>query len=169
MHGASCRKVCRALPSAKTQRRHPEGAGARVELAAGPWARNANTSATMAARGEASTDDQRSRLRPVVHHLVLFRFRADLPLEAIPALFVKLRALEESIEGITGFRGGVDASKEGLAKGFTHGFCMTFQDVAARDAYLPHPEHQRVVEQLLPLLEGGLEGVLTFDFRDGVL
>ena len=46
---------------------------------------------------------------------------------------------------------------------------MTFEDAAARDAYLPHPDHQQVVERLLPLLEGGIEGVLTFDFSDGVL
>jgi hypothetical protein len=105
----------------------------------------------------------------MVHHLVLFRFRHDLPQEAVPAVFAELRALGERIPGITGFSGGVDGSKEGLTRGFTHGFQMTFTDAAARDAYLPHPEHQRVVEQLLPLLEGGLDGVLAFDFSDGVL
>jgi len=99
----------------------------------------------------------------MVHHLVLFRFRADLPPDAVPALFAELRALQERIPGITGFSGGADLSKEGLTKGFS----MTFTDAAARDAYLPHPEHQRVVEQLSPLLEGGIEGVLAFDFSDG--
>jgi hypothetical protein len=105
----------------------------------------------------------------MVHHLVLFRFRADLPPEAVPGVFAELQALQRRIEGITEFRGGADCSKEGLTKGFTHGFCMTFRDAAARDAYLPHPEHQRVVEMILPMLEGGLEGALTFDFSDGVL
>ncbi len=105
----------------------------------------------------------------MVHHLVLFRFRDDLPPEAIPAVFAELRALRERIPGITGFSGGVDASREGLTRGFSHGFHMTFVDAAARDAYLPHPDHQRVVEQLLSLLEGGLDGVLTFDFEDGVV
>jgi hypothetical protein len=46
---------------------------------------------------------------------------------------------------------------------------MTFRDAEARDAYLPHPEHQRVVAQLLPMLEGGIEGVMTFDYSDGVV
>lgn len=105
----------------------------------------------------------------MVHHLVLFRFRADLPPDAISALFAELRALREQINGITGFSGGADASREGLTKGFSHGFCMTFRDAAARDTYLPHPAHQRVVERLLPMLDGGMEGVLTFDFCDGVL
>lgn len=44
---------------------------------------------------------------------------------------------------------------------------MTFSDAAARDAYLPHPAHQRVVERLVPMLEGGLQGVVAFDFSDG--
>jgi hypothetical protein len=102
----------------------------------------------------------------VVHHLVLFRFRDDLPPEAIQALFVELRALRDRIPGITGFSGGADTSKEGLTQGFSHGFHMTFTDAAARDAYLPHPAHQRVVEQLLPMLAGGIDGVLTIDFED---
>ena len=105
----------------------------------------------------------------MVHHLVLFRFRADLPAGAVAAMFTQLSSLQERIDGITGFSGGADVSKEGLSRGFTHGFCMTFRDRAARDAYLPHPEHQQVVAQLVPMLEGGLEGVLTFDFCDGLV
>lgn len=104
----------------------------------------------------------------MVHHLVLFRFRADLPPEAVQQVFAQLRALKDHIPGITGFSGGADCSMEGLTRGFTHGFCMTFIDAAARDAYLPHPEHQRLVELLVPMLEGGIEGVLTFDFSDGL-
>ena len=30
---------------------------------------------------------------------------------------------------------------------------LTFENVAARDAYLPHPDHQRVKEVFLPLIE----------------
>ena len=105
----------------------------------------------------------------MVHHVVLFRFRADLAEGEVASLFEALRALRQAIPGISGFQGGAHNSSEGLSQGFTHGFTMTFTDAAARDAYLPHPEHQRVVELLLPLLEGGLDGVLTFDFSDGVL
>jgi hypothetical protein len=46
---------------------------------------------------------------------------------------------------------------------------MTFVDAAARDAYLPLPLHQAVVAKLLPMLEGGLDGVVAFDFIDGVM
>jgi len=55
-----------------------------------------------------------------------------------------------------------------LARGFGHGFCMTFADEAARDAYLPHPSHQSLVQRLLPMLEAGSDGVLAFDYADGL-
>lgn len=105
----------------------------------------------------------------MVHHIVLFRFRTDLPEGAVEAIFQELRGFRQTIPGMTGFHGGAYNATEGLAKGFTHGFTMTFVDGAARDAYLPHPLHQAVVARLLPMLEGGLDGVLAFDFMDGVM
>jgi hypothetical protein len=51
-----------------------------------------------------------------------------------------------------------------MQRGFTHGFCMTFQDARSRDAYLPHPLHEKVKEQVLAILDGGLDGVLAFDY-----
>lgn len=105
----------------------------------------------------------------MVHHVVLFRFRSDLPEGAVEEVFAELRGFRQSIPGITGFQGGAYNSPEGLAQGFTHGFTMTFADAASRDAYLPHPLHQAVVAKLLPMLEGGVEGVVAFDFIDGVM
>jgi len=42
---------------------------------------------------------------------------------------------------------------------------MGFEDAIARDAYLPHPEHEKVKAKILDLLEGGLDGVVAFDFE----
>jgi hypothetical protein len=103
----------------------------------------------------------------MVHHVVLFRFRPDLPRGSVEAVFDQLRGLQQSIPGLIAFQGGAYNSPEGLSQGFTHGFTMTFADPAARDAYLPHPLHQAVVETLLPMLEGGFDGVVAFDFIDG--
>ena len=105
----------------------------------------------------------------MVHHVVLFRFRSDLPEGAVEEVFAELRGFRQSIPGITDFQGGAYNSPEGLAQGFTHGFTMTFADAASRDAYLPHPLHQAVVAKLLPMLEGGVQGVVAFDFIDGVM
>ncbi len=38
---------------------------------------------------------------------------------------------------------------------------MTFENVAARDRYLPHPEHERVKDELLKCIDS----VLAFDFE----
>jgi hypothetical protein len=94
---------------------------------------------------------------------VLLRFRTDLAEGAIEAIFQELRCFRQSIPGITGFQGRAYNASEGLAKGFTHRFTVTFADAAARDAYLPHPFRQSVVGRLMPMLEGGLNGVLAFD------
>ena len=51
-------------------------------------------------------------------------------------------------------------SPEGLAKGFTHCFNLSFADEAARAAYLPHPDHLAFVAQLKP----ALDDVLVFDY-----
>ena len=102
-------------------------------------------------------------------HVVLFRFRSNPPEGSVEAVFEELRGFRQAIPGLTGFQGGVYNSPEGLSQGFTHGFTMTFADAAARDAYLPHPLHQAVVAKLLPMLDGGLDGVLAFDFIDGVM
>lgn len=111
----------------------------------------------------------RSAIDSMVHHVVLFRFRTDLPAGAIEAVFDELRGFRQSIPGITGFQGGAYNSAEGLSQGFTHGFSMIFEDESARDAYLPHPLHQAVVAKLLPMLDGGIEGVVAFDFIDGLM
>lgn len=100
---------------------------------------------------------------------MLFRFRPDLPAGALKDLFQELQGLASEVEGITSIRVGAYNSPEGLNQGFSHAMVMTFIDATARDAYLPHPAHQRVVERLLPMLEGGLGGVVAFDFRDGYL
>ena len=102
----------------------------------------------------------------MIRHVVLCRFRKDAD---VAAIFAAIEGLKQKIPGILAVTCGTDCSPEGLQKGFTHGFTVDFVNAAARDAYLPHPEHQRVVEMLLPLLEGGMDGVLTFDFSDGVL
>jgi quinol monooxygenase YgiN len=96
-----------------------------------------------------------------VQHMVLVRFKPETSDEMIRDLFAQLAALRERIPGILHYSGGPYSSPEGLNQGYTHGFLMTFRDAAARDAYLPHPEHERVKEAILPWVEG----VVAFDFE----
>jgi hypothetical protein len=101
----------------------------------------------------------------MIVHMVLFRMRKDLTKQQIEHVFRSIGELKGKIPGIVSYSWGKYSSPEGLNKGFTHGFCTTFTDAKARDAYLPHPEHKKVVEIVLPTLEGGLDGVIAFDYE----
>jgi hypothetical protein len=93
--------------------------------------------------------------------MVLVKFKPAASRETIAGLFAELGKLPEVIPGIEHFSWGPYSSPEGLHGGFTHGFLMTFRDAAARDGYLPHPEHERVKQMILP----HVEGVIAFDFE----
>ena len=101
----------------------------------------------------------------MITHLVLLKVRSDVSADRTRAVFEAIGGLRAKIDGITGYSWGPYSSPEGLNRGFTHGFSMTFTDAAARDAYLPHPEHELVKEQVLAILDGGLDGVLAFDYE----
>ena len=101
---------------------------------------------------------------PRVKHVVLVRLKRDTPPDQIRALFQTLAGLRDKIPGLLDFSGGSYSSPEGLGKGYTHGFAMTFADEASRDAYLPHPDHERAKALIIPLLDGGLDGVVAFDW-----
>ena len=63
--------------------------------------------------------------------------------------------------GIDDYVSGTNCSPEGSHQGLTHGFIMTFSDVAARDTYIVHPEHERF--KTMAMAAGG--NVLIFDFE----
>lgn len=98
---------------------------------------------------------------PGIQHLVLVKFKPEVDNDTIEKLFAQLEELKQLIGGISYFAGGPYSSHEGLNQGYTHGFVMTFDSVEARDAYLPHPEHERVKEAILP----HVDGVVAFDFE----
>ena len=100
----------------------------------------------------------------MITHMVLLRLRKDVTKKQVDAVFADLAALKSKIPGLLTFSGGAYSSPEGLGRGFTHGFCMTFADARARDLYLPHPEHEAVKALVLAVLDGGLDGVIAFDY-----
>ena len=78
-----------------------------------------------------------------VRHVVVFKYKPEATPAQIQQVTDAFRALAKSIPGITGFEDGVNNSPEGKNQGFTHVYLLTFKDAAARDAYLPHPEHKK--------------------------
>ncbi|MBO1038409.1 Dabb family protein [Brucella pituitosa] len=101
----------------------------------------------------------------MIRHIVLIRFRSDIGSDDIADVLNQVVALREKIEGIVAVSTGGNVSPEALEKGFRHGFVVDFADAAARDAYLPHPDHVVVGTRLVELAENGIEGILVFDYN----
>jgi hypothetical protein len=97
----------------------------------------------------------------MIQHMVLLRFKPDISEQEIGSLFQQVDDLKRVVPGMRYFAGGKYASPEGLNQGYTHGFLVTFDDVAARDAYLAHPDHDRVKDAIIPCVDA----VVAFDFQ----
>ena len=83
-----------------------------------------------------------------VRHVVVFKYKPGTSAEQIKQVTDAFRGLAKKIPGITAFEDGVNNSPENKNLGFTHVYQLTFKDVAARDAYLPHPDHKKFGELL---------------------
>jgi hypothetical protein len=76
-----------------------------------------------------------------VRHVVVFKYRDDATDAQIQQVTDAFRALKDRIPGILAFEHGRNHSPEGKDQGFDHVYTITFENAAARDTYLPHPEH----------------------------
>lgn len=101
----------------------------------------------------------------MVRHIVVFKYKPTASEADIKQLTDAFRELKNTIPGIVSFETGVNNSPENLNKGFTHVYLLTFENLAARDAYLPHPEHKKF-GQLIGKL-GILEEPFVVDFTPG--
>lgn len=98
-----------------------------------------------------------------VIHVVLVRWRGDADAGAREAVRAGVRGLRRAIPGVLAIEEGPSVSPEGLEQGNEYGFVVTFQDAAARDAYLPHPAHLVVAEAI----GRATERVTVFDVAAG--
>lgn len=98
--------------------------------------------------------------KKVLRHVVALQFKDDISDEQTAEAVQFFMDLKDKIPQILKFEGGTDISVENLTKDFTHCFILTFEDEAARDAYLPHPAHMEVVKKNKPMLKD----LLVMDF-----
>lgn len=96
----------------------------------------------------------------MVRHFGMFQFKKEITPDQIATCFKELAGMVGKIPGLQKVEHGPYESAEGLNEEFTHGFIMTFDSPESRDAYLPHPEHERVKDIVVPCLER----VVVFDF-----
>ena len=85
---------------------------------------------------------------PAVLHVVLVQWRPDSAPDGREAVRAAVRGMASRIPGIIALEEGPSVSPEGLERGNDYGFVVTFDDAAARDAYLPHAEHLAVADRI---------------------
>jgi hypothetical protein len=85
-----------------------------------------------------------------LRHVVLIRFKPETASDQIRAIESAFAGLQTKIGGIEALEWGTNCSPEGKDQGFSHCFLLTFASAAARDGYLPHPDHQAFSALLRP-------------------
>ncbi len=83
----------------------------------------------------------------MVEHLVMFKFKADVPAAEIEAAAAALRALSDKIPGVIHLTAGMNFTER--AQGAQLGLVVRLKDKAALDVYSNHPAHRAVVDTLI--------------------
>jgi hypothetical protein len=103
-----------------------------------------------------TSDHHEKKLR----HVVLFKFKEGTAQKDIVRVEKAFKELQAKIPQIRDFEWGLNNSPEGLDKGFTHCFFLTFESEEDRSIYLPHSDHKAFGKLLGPFLED----VLVVDY-----
>ena len=101
-----------------------------------------------------------NKITEQLRHVVLFKFTeasTSADIQKVEAAFIDLPSKIKEIKKI---EWGLNNSPEGLNKGFTHCFFVTFNSEEERSIYLPHPAHIAFVN----VLSSHLEDVLVLDY-----
>jgi hypothetical protein len=96
----------------------------------------------------------------MLRHLVLYTWKPETPPEQVREIEDAFRALPGRIPQVAAFEWGTDVSVQGLSRGFTHCFLVSFASEADRDVYQAHPDHQAYIALSRP----HVEQILTFDY-----
>ena len=114
---------------------------------------NSNTSTT-------TTMIKAKKQDSVLRHIVLFKFKKETTQEDLKTIEETFAQLPTKIPEIIDFEWGTNNSPEGLDKGFTHSFFVSFKSEEGRAIYLPHPDHKAFVAIASPYIED----VLVVDY-----
>jgi hypothetical protein len=98
-----------------------------------------------------------------VRHMVVFKYKPDATPGQIAEVSEAFQSLTYKIPGIITFEHGDNISIEKKDQGFNHVYLLTFENASARDAYIPHPDHEKFGELLTRL--NVVEDVFVVDFN----
>ncbi|MFQ1750796.1 Dabb family protein [Aeromonas veronii] len=89
----------------------------------------------------------------MIRHILLIAFKPGTQPAQIDTVRNAFLAIPHQVSGVTVVEWGENDSPEGRDGGFTHSVLMTFADEAARQRYLPHPDHDALKAIFRPVLE----------------
>lgn len=97
----------------------------------------------------------------MLKHVLLAKFKDDVPPEKIEELIKGYANLVNHIEPMKAFQWGKDVSIENLHQGFTHIFESTFESTEGIAEYISHAKHVEFANLFL----GHLDKVLVIDYK----
>jgi Stress responsive A/B Barrel Domain len=91
--------------------------------------------------------------RRMLHHVVTFDLRSDAPAGQVDRICEAIGALATTLPEVRSLGCGADLGLRDGNAGF--GIAMTFDDVDAFRVYAEHPEHLRIIKELIgPSIDG---------------
>lgn len=97
----------------------------------------------------------------MIRHLLLIKFKESIENYKIDRIRLLFETMPNKIEGVVSVEWGINDSPEGKNQGYTHCVLMTFADDKARQHYLPHPEHELLKDEFLPVMDD----IVVFDYQ----
>src|ERR1700732_3455940 len=106
-----------------------------------------------------------------VKHCVLMKFKSNASDEKKNDIFKKLDLLrlKDDLDTLQMVHGPFAPSQSGpdLSRSYTDGLVVTFGSVEDRNRYNIDSDHQAILQSdILPNLQGGINGLLRFDFEE---
>lgn len=92
----------------------------------------------------------------VLKHIVNLKYKEEATQKQIDEAVQTFLDLKDKIPAIVDLEWGVNDSTEGHSDGFTHTFIITFADDHAREVYLFHEDHLKLVNKVGPIIGGVL-------------
>lgn len=97
----------------------------------------------------------------MIRHILLIKFKQSADASKIEEIKALFESMPEKVEGVTSVEWGINDSPENKNQGYTHSVLLNFANEAARQHYLPHPEHEALKEVFIPLLDD----IVVFDYQ----
>lgn len=101
----------------------------------------------------------------MIRHIVLIKFKPEINDNEIKSIFIELEHIRSEISGMDKVHSGRSESPEHIERGFMHGFTVDFETWQVLGEYQNHPKHKATGAKIVAAAEGGIDGILVFDFE----